>query len=28
MNLGHLIFAWMLNVAFGQRMRDPFTNTC
>jgi hypothetical protein len=25
MNLGHLIFAWMLNVVFGQRMRDPFT---
>jgi hypothetical protein len=25
MNLGHLIFAWMLNVTFGQRMRDPFT---
>jgi hypothetical protein len=25
MNFGHLIFAWMLNVAFGQRMRDPFT---
>jgi glycosyltransferase involved in cell wall biosynthesis len=25
MNVGHLIFAWMLNVTFGQKMRDPFT---
>lgn len=25
MNIGHLVFAWMLNVTFGQKMRDPFT---
>ncbi|HTZ35926.1 MAG TPA: glycosyltransferase family 2 protein [Stellaceae bacterium] len=25
LNLGHLLFAGLLNLAFGQRMRDPFT---
>ncbi|HEX8168873.1 MAG TPA: glycosyltransferase family 2 protein [Beijerinckiaceae bacterium] len=25
LNLGHLVFAGMLNAAFGERMRDPFT---
>jgi hypothetical protein len=25
MNLGHLIFAWMLNATLGKKMRDPFT---
>jgi hypothetical protein len=25
LNVGHLVFAGMLNVVFGQKMRDPFT---
>jgi hypothetical protein len=25
MNFGHLFFTWFLNVAFGQKLRDPFT---
>lgn len=25
MNVGHILFAWLLNFTFRQRMRDPFT---
>lgn len=25
MNFGHVLFTWLVNVLYGQRMRDPFT---